>query len=120
MNTGQSNRRGPQVLLAAGGLGHVGRTDEQAAGFVGLFLFRPGLVRDRLEAQRGSQHAGGQVFGHVGGLLGLHAVIVDLAEVAPLAGVAGDGHADGRGNEPAVLVGFRAGHHAESDRPRRE
>src|SRR5690606_34019689 len=107
------DHRGPHVFGSFGGLGDVAGGDDFSAQLPLLFALVPGLGGVELQAHGGGEHAGGQVFGVVAGLLVIDAVGVVFAEVAELGGIGGHGHADAGGHHAAVVVGGLSRHYAE-------
>src|SRR5678815_1451386 len=110
-----SDASGPETFLAESGLRDVCRANDLTADLPLFLALVPRAVGVEIDAQRGGEHAGGQVLGVVAGLLLILAVVVDLGEVAVLLGVAGDGDADGAGTHAEGLVGGHARNHGEDD-----
>src|SRR5262249_53377727 len=114
---GGDDRRPQALLVAYGGLGDVLGADDLVREPVDLFFFVPALVGIEFEAPRGREPFGGELLGVVAGDVLALAEAVMLRQIAVQLFVAGDGHADGRRDQPVRLARGSLGHDDESDLP---
>ena len=121
MKTPQRDDRRPLPLgVPLGALDDVARLQDRLLHLEDLLALVPRLLGVELDAERGREHRGGEVFGVVARLLRRLAVAVVLGEVAVALAVGRAREADGRRDEAVRLVRVLPGHDAVDDLPRHD